>query len=125
MAGGAERLVIDICNELNKRDSVEVKLLVLSNRNDFDDKSISFDLSIINSHLRLSLKRSNIAELKEFENTVNEFKPDIIHSHLFEAELLSRWKIFPKITYVTHCHDNMSQMNGFSTKKTLKKNITD
>ena len=35
MAGGAERLVIDICNELNKRKGIKVKLLVLSKRNDF------------------------------------------------------------------------------------------
>ena len=125
MAGGAERLVIDICNELDKRNDIEVILLLLSNRNDFDKKTIAFDLSVINSHLRLSLKGSNQADLKEFENTVNEFKPDIIHSHLFEAELLSRWKVFPEITYVSHCHDNMSQISGFSKKKSIRKNITD
>ena len=125
IAGGAERLVIDICNELNKRDDVEVKLLLLSNRIDFDKKSIKFDYSIIQFHLSLSLKSSNQADLNEFVDVVTEFEPDIIHSHLFEAELLSRWKVFPSITYVTHCHDNMSQISGFSQKKGLKKNITD
>lgn len=125
MAGGAERLVIDICNELDKRNEVEVKLLVLSDRIDFDEKTIAFDLSVIQSHLNLSLKTSNYADLKEFETTVKEFKPDIIHSHLFEAELLSRWKVFPEITYVTHCHDNMNQISGLTIKKTIKKNITD
>ena len=92
IAGGAERLVIDICNELNKRDDVEVKLLLLSNRIDFDKKSIKFDYSIIQFHLSLSLKSSNQADLNEFVDVVTEFEPDIIHSHLFEAELLSRWK---------------------------------
>lgn len=125
MTGGAERLVIDICNELDKRNDTEIKLLALSDRIDFDDKKISFDYLVIQSHLNLSLKTSNYADLMEFETTVKEFKPDIIHSHLFEAELLSRWKIFPETTYVTHCHDNMSQISGFSRKKTLKKNITD
>ena len=125
MAGGAERLVIDICNELVKRNDIKVKLLVLSNRIDFDDKSIIFDYSVINSNLRLSLKSSNKADLIEFEDVVSEFKPDIIHSHLYEAELISRWKVFPNINYVTHCHDNMSQISGFSQKKGLKKNITD
>ena len=123
--GGAERLVIDICNELDKRNNVEVKLLLLSNRIDFDDKSIKFDFSVINTNLRLSLKSSNIADLIEFEDVVSEFQPDIIHSHLYEAELISRWKVFPNINYVTHCHDNMSQMSGFTRKKTFKKNITD
>ena len=108
MAGGAQRLVIDICNELDKRNNVEVKLLLLSNRIDFDDKSIKFDFSVINTNLRLSLKSSNIADLIEFEDVVSEFQPDIIHSHLYEAELISRWKVFPNINYVTHCHDNMS-----------------
>lgn len=125
MTGGAERLIIDICNELDKRNGVEIKLLLLSNRIDFENKSINFDYSVINSHLRLSLKSSNQADLIEFENEVNEFKPDIIHSHLYEAELISRWKVFPNINYVTHCHDNMSQISGFSQKKELKKNITD
>ena len=125
MAGGAERLVIDICNELDKRNDLEVKLLVLSNRIDFDEKTIAFDFSVIQSHLNLSLRASNYADLKEFETTVKEFKPDIIHSHLFEAELLSRWKVLPEITYVTHCHDNMSQISIFSGKKSLKKNLTD
>ena len=38
MTGGAERLVIDICNELEKINDVEVKLLLLSNQIDFDKK---------------------------------------------------------------------------------------
>ena len=123
--GGAERLVVDICNELNRREDAEVKLLVLSDRIEFDEKSIKFDLYIINSKLTLSLKGPNHVNFTEFENIINLFEPDIIHSHLFEAELLSRWKIYPKITYITHCHDNMSQMSYLSKKKSLKKNITD
>lgn len=125
MTGGAERLVIDICNELEKINDVEVKLLLLSNQIDFDKKKISFDFSIIQSNISLSLKGSNKVDLSEYESVVTEFEPDIIHSHLFEAELLSRWKIFPNITYFTHCHDNTSQIHGFSKKKSLKKNITD
>ena len=125
MTGGAERLVIDICNELEKLNNVEVKLLLLSNQIDFDKKKISFDFSIIKSNIILSLKGSNKVDLSEYESAVTEFEPDIIHSHLFEAELLSRWKIFPNITYFTHCHDNMSQIHGFSIKKSFKKNITD
>jgi len=125
MIGGAERLVIDICNQMSKINDLEIKLLVLSNQIDFDKKKFSFDFSIIKSHLNLSITGSNQVNLSEYENAVREFTPDIIHSHLFEAELLSRWKIFPNITYITHCHDNMSQINDFSRKKSLKKNITD
>ena len=82
---------------------------------------IEFDFSVIHSPVETILKGSNQSDLKEFEDKVTEFQPDIIHSHLFEAELLSRWKIFPEIIYVTHCHDNISQINGFSSKKTFKK----
>lgn len=123
--GGAERLVIDICNELKKREGVEVKLLVLSKRNDFRLNSISFDISFISSRLNLSLRRNNLAEMDELLDALNEFKPDLIHSHLFEAELLSRWILNPDIVYVTHCHDNMHQISGLTIKKTIKKNITD
>ena len=65
MAGGAERLAIDICNELEKRKDIEVKLLVLSNLNEFDKGSISFNTSIINSYVKLSLYNSNVAELTD------------------------------------------------------------
>ena len=58
-------MVIDICNELDKINNVEVKLLLFSNRVDFDDKTIKFDYSVISSHLRLSLKSSNQADLNE------------------------------------------------------------
>ena len=125
MAGGAERLVIDICNELDKRNDIEVKLILLSDQIDFDKKTIVFDFSVIHPQLRLSFKGSSHVDLNEFVKAVKKFKPDIIHSHLFEAELISRWIVFPNIKYVTHCHDNMSQISGFSNKKSLKKNITD
>ena len=56
MAGGAERLVIDVCNELDKRNDTEVMLVVLSDRIDFDDKKFSCDYSVIQSHISLSQK---------------------------------------------------------------------
>ena len=62
-----------------------------------------------------------LGSLGWFEDAITEFESDIIHSHLFEAELISRWKVFPSITYVTHCHDNMSQKSRFHKKKVLKK----
>ena len=92
MAGGAERLVIDICNELDKNNA-EVKLLLLSNRIDFDDKTIKFDYSVISS-LRLSLKSSNQADLLSLKRKLVNFNR-ILFTHLFEAELVSRWKVFP------------------------------
>ena len=125
MTGGAERLVIDICNELKKRQKIEVKLLVLSSKNDFKQESISFDISQISYKLNLSILSENLAEIKDFQKAINDFKPDIIHSHLFEAELLSRWNFSSNIKYITHCHDNMSQFSGLSMKKSLKKNLTD
>jgi glycosyltransferase involved in cell wall biosynthesis len=113
---GAEKLCVDICLALHQRTDIEVLLVSMSPINDFEKLTKNLPLRIINSKVFPSILKKNVVDIKEFEAVVNEFKPDIIHSHLFWSELLSRHKIFPNIQYVTHCHDNMVELNKFSSQ---------
>ncbi len=122
--GGAERLVIDICNELNNRSGVKVKLVILEDKNEFQILSKNIDIEICPTKISLSVLNKSHIEIANFKKIVSEFKPDIIHSHLFIAEIVSRWEIYPGIKYFTHCHDNMAQFKKLSLEKASKERIT-
>lgn len=123
---GAERLVLDICNELVEKKMAEVLLLVMYPKNEYPELSENIKIVYCSSRVYPSLSRKSKANLEEFNKIVRDFKPDIIHSHLFEAEMLSRWKIFPHIKYITHAHDNMHQLKKPSWRDYfIKKRITE
>jgi glycosyltransferase involved in cell wall biosynthesis len=86
----------------------------MSTVNQFEKLTEKLPFRVINSKVFPSILGKNSIDIEEFEALVEEFKPDIIHSHLFWSELLSRQKIFPNVKYVTHCHDNMLELNRFS-----------
>ena len=105
--GGAQRLAIDICNELTKIDKVECKLLVLSeSKNEFDYCSSNIQIIYCTVKFKLSFFRRNTIEIDEYEKIVNEFNPEIIHSHLYFAELICHESPRKNIQYVSHLHSN-------------------
>lgn len=107
LKGGAQRLAIDICNELAKKDNIECKLLVLSNeKNEFAYCSSNIEIIYCNVKFKLSFLRSNIIEIEEYEKVINDFKPEIIHSHLYLAELICHENPKRNIKYVSHLHSN-------------------
>jgi glycosyltransferase involved in cell wall biosynthesis len=121
--GGAERLVIDICNELSTRDNISVALVVMNNINDFDGP-ILFPIIQTDSRVTLSIVTKNNYDLNSLNNLLADFKPDVIHSHLLEAEILSRAVIKQDVRYFSHFHDNISQLKKnklwkFSSKKEI------
>jgi glycosyltransferase involved in cell wall biosynthesis len=114
--GGAERLTLDICSSLAKRPDVEVCLVVLHDQILFQLPE-HFSTYQTTSRMKLSVLKKNKKDLADFKSIVSEFKPDVIHSHLFEAEILSRGFINESILYVTHVHDNMDQLKKLPLKK--------
>jgi glycosyltransferase involved in cell wall biosynthesis len=105
--GGAERLTLDICMELSGREHVQVKLVTLGPDDQFGEISGMVDKTVISSSVQLSLLRANRIDIGDFLAIVEAFRPDIIHSHLYLAELVSREVLLPGIRYFTHFHDNM------------------
>ena len=122
---GAEKICIDICDSLNNRAEVDVLLVSLSEENSFKSKTEKLPFKIINSKVFPSITRKKIVDINEFEKIISEFKPDVIHSHLFWSELLVKEKTHQHIKYVTHCHDNIQEFKKFGFSTLLnKKSIT-
>ncbi len=119
--GGAEHLVIDICNELLKREGVEVKLITFRDINSYKFLTKNLDIQVCSARVIPSIRNKNIIEINNFINIIKNFKPDIIHSHLYESEVVSREIVFPDIIYFSHFHDNIRQFQKFSFKTILSK----
>jgi glycosyltransferase involved in cell wall biosynthesis len=112
--GGAQRLVIDICNELSKYNRIDCKLLVLSNaKNEFLHISESIDITYVSVEFSLSILSKNKVNISPYEVFIDEFQPDIIHSHLYFSELICHEKPRKNITYITHFHNNIRQLSNF------------
>ncbi|MCC6252386.1 MAG: glycosyltransferase family 4 protein [Bacteroidia bacterium] len=121
--GGAERLTIDICNALTDKGH-NVMLLSMSPINAYSFIDFNFKYKVISSKVVPSLSGKTQANTHEYEDVIRKFKPHIIHSHLFVAEMLTRYKPHPGIKYFTHLHDNMPQFNGIKIQKMNKSVIT-
>lgn len=105
--GGAERLVIDIVAFLNQIENVDARIALLHNDIEYDIRHIIDKIDIIPSTIHLSVWKKNRLLVKDLQAYLEQFKPDIIHSHLFEAEIVSRSCMYTKAKWFTHCHDNM------------------
>lgn len=112
--GGAERLALDICIELSKRSNIEVAFVALNAKNDYPQLSSQLNYQVIPSKFIPSIKGKPTIETAALMQFIQNFKPDVIHSHLYEAELASRHEVLKGVKYFTHCHDNMKQLKKFS-----------
>jgi len=123
--GGAERLLINIISELHKREDVSCLIIALNEGNDYQELTTNLPIKVCNSKVDLSVLKSNRADINEFYEIVHKFKPHIIHSHLFEAEILSRWKILKGTIYFSHIHNNEKQFLNFDLSKFyIKRTLT-
>ena len=123
--GGAERICLDICNELSIRDNIIVKIIVLDKKNEFKFLSKGLDVVYISDTISLSIFRKNKINLTELNKIVENFQPHAIHSHLYFAEMLTKHLQNKDIPTFYQVHDNNSQLkrnNLFSLR--TKKDIT-
>lgn len=119
--GGAERLVLDICRELQRRESMQVKLLLLHDENEFRYLSEPLSVEVTSSCYRRHVLRNADADFGDYRRLADVFKPDVIHTHLFEAEFFTRHCLFAGVKYITHLHDNMAQFEPFGMATLLHK----
>lgn len=124
LKGGAERIVLDICNELQKMVDVECVLVTFRPDNAYSFLTDRIRWEIIPSTVIPSLKGKNVVEVDALQSFLDTFDPDVIHSHLFEAEIIMS-QIQSSALRVVHFHDNMRQMKRMSWGKISKQAITD
>jgi glycosyltransferase involved in cell wall biosynthesis len=112
--GGAERIVIDIVRILNQNTSYQVKFILFEDKIEYDVEDIKNLIEIVPSKVQLSITKKHHLSITELQKTIELFQPDSIHSHLFEAEIVSRSCTFPKAKWFTHSHDRMSSLNNLN-----------
>ena len=121
--GGAERIVLDICNELSKREGTEVMLITFNDDNGYPFLTDNLNWKVVPSSISLSMLHKNVLNINYLQKTIDDFKPDVIHSHLFESEIVSRSCYYPKAKWFSHCHDNMKQFRNFALKTLFDKSL--
>lgn len=121
--GGAERICLDICIALQQARH-KVKLVTLYDENDYQFLSNQLDHLVVKTKIHLSLYRKNKVNVSSLQNLIEEFNPDVIHSHLFEAEInLAFCTISKNCKRILHFHDNMKQMRALSFKTFFNKDL--
>ena len=121
--GGAERLCLDICNQLQKRDDVQVRLITFSDENHYMFLTEHLDWQVIPASVQLSIFHQNVLNIDALQKAIEDYAPDVIHTHLFEAEIVSRSCNYPQAKWFSHCHDNMRQFKNFSIKTLFNKQL--
>lgn len=119
--GGAERLVLDICNALQRHEDVAVKLITFSEFNEYTFLTESVDWEVVPASVSLSVLGKNRLNVVKLQAAIEQFRPDVIHTHLFEAEIVSRSCHYPQARWFSHCHDNMVQFKNLSLLTFLNK----
>lgn len=114
LKGGAERLVLDICQNLAGRENIEVHLVVFSDNNEYQFISSTISYSIIPSKVVPSITGKTTVNIEELQSFIDHYKPDVIHSHLFESEMVLSQISYSNAIYFVHFHDNMKQFKRFS-----------
>lgn len=121
--GGAERLCLDICNSLQKHEDVKVKLITFSEENSYPFLTENIEWQVVPASVNLSVFHKNVLKIDALQKAIEDYAPDIIHTHLFEAEIVSRSCHYPKAKWFSHCHDNMKQFRNFSLKTLWNKEL--
>lgn len=108
--GGAERLVLDICNEIKTSTKHKIALITFTDVNEYDNLIKNINWYIITAKYTPSILRKPYINLEKLQQFINKFEPDIIHSHLWESEILLTKINIGNAVRFTHFHDNMIQL---------------
>lgn len=119
--GGAEKLAVDITYELNKREDVDVMLLSFHKTVDYEYDTTGLNYKYYPSDTKLSVFGKNKLFADNYRKILSDFKPDIIHSHRFLTELITRFDISENTKYFTHCHDNIKQFQKIKINSLVNK----
>lgn len=112
--GGAERLALNIVSELQKNSNIEVQLITFRSENEYSFLSNLINWKVIPSKAIPSLLGKASIETIDLQAYIDDFQPDVIHSHLFETEMVLAHISLPKKTRrIVHFHDNMKQYRHF------------
>lgn len=125
--GGAEILLGNICLEMNKQGH-HVKVVSVYKPHhtyvNFPNKALFEEIckpEVMGLDVKIQLP--SVIKIKniKYENILQEFKPEVIHSHLFLAEILAHSYNYKQAVYFSHAHDNMYQLEPLYYKTRRKR----
>ncbi len=119
--GGAQRLVIDICNELRDKKIAKVLIVYFFGKNEFVKESLFLKCKKIDIDVKLSIIAKSKINIEHLQKEINKFSPDIIHSHLYLGELYSSLCNLNGAKWFSHVHGFAPQYNS---NKRIKNRIT-
>jgi glycosyltransferase involved in cell wall biosynthesis len=120
--GGAERLALNSVSAIQSLQNTEVQLITFRSENDYKFLTNSLDWKVIPSRVIPSLSGKSKVDVKQLQAYIDAFQPDVIHSHLFETEMVLAHISLPKKTKrIVHFHDNMHQFRNLSFKTIFNK----
>jgi len=124
--GGAERMCLDICNELNSRSDIDLCLVSFHKNSYYPFLTKSINWKVIPSSVLPSVFKPWKIETQHLQEFISVFKPEIIHVHLFESVMvLSQLDIGSSKIFI-HFHDNMKQFENLTFKTfRSKQKLTD
>lgn len=101
--GGAERLVLDMAHQ-HMANGHKVNIITFRDRDEYPDLSADVNTETIPSEVVYRLGGKDVINTAEFDARIRELNPDIIQSHLTEAEFISRHDPLKSAEYVSHWH---------------------
>lgn len=120
--GGAERLALNSVNSLQSASSVEVQLISFREENDYLFLTNTINWKVIPSKVIPSFSGKSLIDVQQLQDCIDTFQPDVIHSHLFETEMvLAHISLPAKTKRIVHFHDNMNQFRNFQLKTLFNK----
>jgi glycosyltransferase involved in cell wall biosynthesis len=124
--GGAERIAIDTCRHLNLIPEVEARLFVLSSIHQFEHLTTDVPVTLCPITYQPSLTSKDNIDVSSFYEPVRAFAPDVIHSHLFLADVVARLELLDRVSYFSHVHGVVVQFERFKWSQIgIKKMWTD
>ncbi|MFT6209776.1 MAG: glycosyltransferase involved in cell wall biosynthesis [Bacteroidia bacterium] len=118
--GGAERLVLNLANQLQKLGH-EVLVVQLRPDNSYPELQEPLDVRLASSSVYYSVLGKSTIDTAKFDQLVDDFRPDVIHSHLLDSEFVSRFRIVEDTVYITHWHGCPSLTEPIPIAEWLKK----
>ena len=117
--GGAERFVVDLCNELSVRHNVTLVVLHNIDRTGFFLKEVSTRVKVISMNKRKGLDLSLFFQL---QSLIKKENPDIVHTHLRAIVYSLLAYLIPSHTkYIHTVHSDAAKEAGDGISKLCRK----
>ena len=106
-----------------KHGGAQIRLITFSEENHYSFLTENIDWHVILAFAQLSVFHKNALNIDALQKAIDDFAPDVIHTHLFEAEIVSHSCNYPQARWFSHCHDNMRQFRNFCVKTLFNKEL--